>query len=646
MRTVKFVTSSVIIIVLLFLIGELRYLEIVYSINNKFPKAEFSEKIVNINSTVADSAEEIFNRSGCEIFFIKYEYPSMLETNAVIMCREEIIPTLKNNFSITSYNYKSFLAGRINILFEAIPEEHEITGINYVYFFGDNENVKNAFDRFKTELGGGNFYESSYDGRYKIIEIAAIALSMGIIALLSAWDLEYMKKYFAVRIIYGEDPKKLFIKELSVNICFYFIAIFAGGAFVSMIDDILKNMDAVIWVFVLSAVVTTIIYSKILNLDLVDTIKGRNNFRRINKLSYVLKLITLTLAAVSGAAVGNLFPEFADTSAADRFFSQIQNGYFCDFQTDFDLSNINTSREYYGSVNEKIYREYYDRMSPFLLSQTGCYNDTEIIYANSNTKEYLRTIFDDDNFKTDTDIIIFIPEKLRNTNAENTALKCYEQVEHDGKYTYTTVYIGDEYNIISIDSDLSRYYKVLKDPIIIFNSIPANRSDTAIENANRYGLYRNIIYNNVNKYIGKITAGNDGLNPIVTSCENFIGQTSRQFYLIFFFSTAVFIMFLCFVLFISILMIKNEISANAKEYMIKKLHGYTNMELFKDLVFSLIIGDLAVVFVCSLVGHDLIEIIAAVGAMIIAADIIAILKASKKFEKANTASVIKDGIYG
>lgn len=646
MRAVKFVTSSLIIIVLLFLIGELRYLEIGYSINNKFPKAEFTEKIVNANSTVADSAKEIFNRSGCEIFFVKYEYPSMLETNVIIMCRKEIIPTLQNNLSIASDTYKSFLAGRINISFEAIPKEHEITDIDYVYFFGNNENIKNAFDQLKSELGGGNFYESTYDGRYKIIEIAAIALSMGIIILLSAWDLEYRKKYFALKIIYGEDPKKLFIKELNVNICFVFIVIFAGIAFVSMFDDILKNMDAVIWVFVLSVVVTTIIYSKILHLDLIDTIKGRNNFHKINKLSYVLKLITLTLAAVSGAAVGNLFPELADISVANRFFSQIQNGYFCDFQTDFDLSNINTSREYYGSVNEKIYREYYDRMSPFLLSQTDCYNDMEIIYANSNTKEYLRTIFDDDNFKPDTDIIIFIPEKLRNTDAENTALKCYEQVEHDGKYTYTTVYIGDEYNIISIDSNLSRYYKVLKNPIIIFNSIPANKSDTAIENANRYGIYRNIIYKNVNEYIGKITAENDGLNPIVTPCENFIGQTSRQFYLIFFFSTAVFIMFLCFVLCISILMIKNEISANSKEYMIKKLHGYTNTELFKELVFSLIIGDLAIIFVCLLIWHDLIEIIAAVGAIIIVADIIAILKASKKFEKAKTASVIKDGIYG
>ncbi len=646
MKAVKFVVSSVIIIVLLFLIGELRYLEIVYSINNKFPKAEFTEKIVNTNSTVADSAEEIFNRSGCEIFFIKYEYPSMLETNAVIMCREEIMPSLKNNFPIASDTYKSFLAGRINILFETIPEEHEISGIDYVYFFGSNENIKNVFDQLKTELGGGNFYESSYDGRYKIIEIAAIALSMGIITLLSAWDLEYRRKYFALKIIYGEDPKKLFIKELFANVCFFFIAIFAGGAFVSMFDDILKNMDAIILVFALSVVVTMIVYSKILHLDIVDTIKGRNNFQRINKLSYVLKLITLALAAVSGAAVGKLFLELADTAAADRFFSQIQNGYFCDFQTDFDLSNINVSREYYGSVNEKIYREYYDRMSPFLLSQTNWYNDTEIIYANSNTKEYLLTIFDDDNFKLDTDIIIFIPEKLRNTNAENTALKCYEQVEHDEKYTYTAVYIGDEYNIISIDSDLGRYYKVLKDPIIIFNSIQANRSDTVIENTNRYGLYRDIIYKNVNEYIGKITAENDGLNPIVTSCENFIGQTSRQFYLIFFFSAVVFVMLLCFLLFISILMIKNEISANAKEYMIKKLHGHTNMELFKDLVFSLIIGDLAVIFVCSLAGHDLLEIIAAVGAIIIAADFIVVLIASKKFEKANTASVIKDGIYG
>ncbi len=645
MRAVKFVTSSLIIIVLLFLTGELRYLEIMYSINNKFPKAEFTEKIVNMNSTVADSAEEIFSRSGCEIFFIKYEYPSMLETDVVILCREEIIQTLKNNFSITSDTYKSFFAGRINISFEAIPKEHEISGVNYMYFFGSNENVTNVFDRLKRELGGGNFYESSYDGRYKIIEIISIALGMGIIALLSAWDLEYRKKYFTLKIIYGEDPRKLFIKESSVNICFFFIVTLAGIAFVSRFDDILKSMDIVIFVFALSAAVTTIIYSKILHLDLIDTIKGKKNFHKINKFSYVLKLITLALAAASGAAAGNLLPELADSSAADRLFSQIQNGYFCDFQIDFDLSNINASREYYGSVNEKIYREYYDLMSPFLLSQINSYDDTEIIYANSNTKEYLRTILDDD-FEAGTDLIIFIPEKLRNTDAESTALKCYEQVEHDDEYTHTTVYIGEKYNIISIDSDLSRYYKVSNDPIIIFDPIPANRSDTAIENANRYGLYRNIIYRNVNEYIGKITEKNAGISPIITPCENFIGQTSRRFYLIFFFSAAVFFIFLCFVLLISILMIKNEISANAKEYMLKRLNGYTSMELFKDLVFSLIIGDLAVIFVCSLAGRDLIEIIAAVGALIIAADLTAILKASKKFEKANIVNVIKDGIYG
>ncbi len=649
MRIIKFAVSSILIFIVLMILGEIQYFDAVYSLDNKLPKAEFHQRIINYNGSIADSAEEIYQRMNCDIFFIKYDYPSLTETTATIICRKKIMNDLKKEFSLSREKYKSLFGGTLTVLFEEIPDEKEIVGCDFIYFYGEQANIANTYQKMKKELGGGDFYECSYDNRYSIFTGIVSAAVIAIISFSSLCECEFKKKVYAVKLIFGTKSTELFFKELIKNLFEYLLIIVLECLIIFKYNNLLNNLKQIIIFYFVLSTCTSIAYVSIFKVNVIKILKNKKDFSGIISLGYIFKFITVVLTVFSGAAFYRVVPEISEAITAKSFFSEINDGAFCDFQTSFDLDNLNSSRQYYRYANESIYRTYYNTMTPIILSQINAYNeytdDIEIVYANSNAREYIQNIFGEQNADDDSDLIIFLPKRLAGTDIEKTVLSAYENIEGDYKYTYSIVYAKKNYKLLTIDSNISKYYKYLKDPVVIFNTVPANEMNTSIDDSNKFSLYRNIIYLNADKYINTIQSEYDLSMVIKTQCSIYFERSSRQNKLIFIFFSLSFLLFLFFAMFMSASITTTVFKINAKEYTIKKILGYRRSETYGSFILTVILSDAAAVLLCLLAGSKIIYTLAVTGMFLITIDVIFELLKIFTLEKTNISKIIKDGLY-
>lgn len=651
MKIIKLLIAALLIFAGLMLLGETRLLNAAYSLESKFPHAEYKNKIANYNNSIAFTAEEVKARTGCEIFFIQYNYPSNLKTDVIIYCRPEAQKEVEAGFSLGNIEFKSLMAGTLKIEFQDIPEIPAIDGKTTVCFWGNEESITTLHEELSAEFGEVYFQWAYFDNRYNIAVYLFFSVIIVIITVLSIYDSEFQKKEVIIRISLGTSKQYFYLKNLVIDSLAYLCIMCMESIFIMRINNLSDVLNSVVIICIILIICNSAAYLGLLRFDYSLVLRGQKLISKILSANYVLKFAV----SLSSIFVISLFCSAAtklyEHTKANNFFSELEGYSFCNFQNAFNINDMDAFRERYREVNETIYRDYYNQCNPILLKEMGCdnQNSSTLLYANSNTKEYLQSVLPEWSGNVNSNVIVFIPyDFIGNNDKTAEALKILKNIEGSSfKYSYETVYLKHDYQIISINSDLDEYFEFKKNPIVILNTVAANKMPLNITETNHFSMYRNIIYKMDEKTAEEISEKFYLDQTIITDCltlHNYYSYINRV-KMIFWGTFSALIIAVEIVLLGTI--IRLEFCINATELCLKKILGYSIAERYGNFfVYSILTSAVCIgISILISVNYNMLtwRVVLLIGIGIILTEILLILINIRLVEGANINKVLKGG---
>lgn len=654
MKKIKYIISSIIIFIALLIVSE-QYKLYVQNFPTRFDNTSMyiqGYDVEEMKSEVLAKADE------CDIDFFLFNYSLTGSTDVTITVygTENVEKYINDNLHIYAGTTDSLFFGSTTVIFKGFEDIETLGGDNY-YLIGDKENEK----RFKVELinkYAGNHVQDGYSGMNNAIIIWAI--SVGVIVMLSMFEIYIKKKESLIRVVNGEQISNIIIKNSILDAIVY-IGVFAISLYLlHNYTYIYHEIRISITAMIILIIINTLIYFSLYKLDFKNVFSNTVISNKTMNLLYFMKVITVVLTATVVSSGLVFVINYARVKSQESFF---------EYYKDYDYVHVDTKLRYdeYGNIvggdmtdiiNEEFYRKTFDTYNPILLSEIlEDEGGTSLIWANKNAIPYLKTQIPElNNIEFDKEMYIVIPEKIANDEyiefittiiIENGFMMYDETFD----YTYDVITYEDNANIIAINENTPNFSNKRKNPIIALDNIDYGTDEKYKGMIKLTGPHREIMYGIDDMTLYNEFVEEHNLYNEHNSTTNVLDNYNHHLRIVKYFSDtnllfAVLILFLESLFMVTIIRLKYK--SSAMEITIKKTLGYSNFERVKTLylvtIITYVIAIITAIIASIIFDVTIINIIIVVCLVLLIFEMIMLNITIKLYDKTEIQKVLKGGI--
>ena len=228
MLKIKLLVFTILICIGLVFNGEL-YLLYMNNFQAAYYEADFYTDDLMPETSEEEIKQDFLNASKehkVDFFVVDGKKRSVINSEYVIYGTEGALSYLTNS-GIKEGNAKSFFFGEVTVKFKYYSDVTDIGKYTSYYFIDDNNLID--IRNFKADLidqYGGGFPKQMGSDRETIFNLlAAWSIILGLMILISLYEILYQKKEIAIKVVLGEDLRNIFLKKIisdSISYCLIF----------------------------------------------------------------------------------------------------------------------------------------------------------------------------------------------------------------------------------------------------------------------------------------------------------------------------------------------------------------------------------------------------------------------------------------
>ena len=648
MLKIKLLVFTILICIGLVFNGEL-YLLYMNNFQAAYYEADFYTDDLMPETSEEEIKQDFLNASKehkVDFFVVDGKKRSVINSEYVIYGTEGALSYLTNS-GIKEGNAKSFFFGEVTVKFKYYSDVTDIGKYTSYYFIDDNNLID--IRNFKADLidqYGGGFPKQMGSDRETIFNLlAAWSIILGLMILISLYEILYQKKEIAIKVVLGEDLRNIFLKKIisdSISYCLIFC----------ICTVILKNYSYVLFKFSFVLLIFGIFL--LINLFL-STLIFIVNFRKHLTLSSGKGLLSTSYCIKALATILVVFVLTTNTSVIQKSLNLYAQKSFFENHLEYEyivLSYMekNKTAEDILELNKRLYQQFQDKALIYADLSANLDSTYPIILTNQNTlyelaknNEELKEIITSGINKT---TLLFIPSDFDVKSNEYFYGTEIARIFGNAQ-SIDTIFYKSEIKSPGIHGVDEYQLTLYSNPIIVCNFAPL--SDKEFDNYDNGYYYRDIMYKLsekdwsefLKKYpSGSIHIAKSNVKDVYEHCREL---ASLEMKLVLVLSGLILMLEMALIVFI----IRMEYRFNAIELALKKVNGYSlisrNKTIIKTTIFSLIAGIAGAWIIGYLINgqHNLSIFIVSI--ILIITEIFYILCKARKIESKQITLILKGG---
>ncbi|WP_404661544.1 DUF1430 domain-containing protein [Haloimpatiens myeolchijeotgali] len=615
MKKIKYIISFCIIFIGLLIIGESH----IFYLDNFYTQYAYTTLYLQNDTTSEEMIGDILKSSTnneVEVFTFTRTQPSSSLIEYNIYGTTGVEKCINKNSNIFKKKYTSLFLGNINFKFNDIKNISDIKNQHEYFVIGSKAKVH----QFKMDLinkYAGNHPKQGYaDKDSQRNTIGIWILMIGIILLISFYDVISQKKENVIRITMGERISKIIWENILLD-SFVFI-----GCFI-LILSILSRYTYVFFYFKISIILFAILlcingllYLNLYFYDVKEVFSNGKTSKKLLSVNYGLKLVTtiITIFIISSNIV--FISQSYSFYKQKSFFQDHSDYYHIKFMykpTIKSNGSINDGFDDSINVEGEFYKEFFKEFNAISVKNISQIADINAISANRNAFDYLSSKINEfSNSNLDKDFYFILPYKMKGNSEIIDNLKYSIPFNDTDNFVsdYGVIYYHDNIEIIGIDEDYIYGSELVRNPVIIYNNMCVSqvKNQSVEKDIGSIDELYDVMYkissdNDLKKFNKFITRHNlEGQIIQKTNAlekyENMWIVAKRILYINLVFSALVLLLEIIIISSI----IRLEYKVNAIELSIKKVMGYSILEKNKKIIMMTVITTLSSILIAVIVN--------------------------------------------
>lgn len=584
-----------------------------------YPNTSYTLPENQMQAEMNDAMLSAAKENDVQFFYVDSQYVSDFDGIVNIYYSDEAVKECIAEKSLIKPGDYSTILDSNTVNFYSLSEiKKSEKNVNTYYLIGSSENI-NAFNVSLADSYGGapiqKGYENEYDDFYEMLLLWAIVIA--VFVLLTIYELQTNKKEIAVSISMGENPTKIFAKNVIADACgiavSYITAMVAFDYFQIFGFDGKAILISVIGLFLADVGV----FSSVFFMKIKSVFSGKTNSKALLGTSYFLKALTTVLTVLIISVSCAAIKQAADFYSQKDFFETYNYnfvGISCyDKDGQYDIQKENMLK---AQLQKKLFK------SNDALILDGGYSDKiggrDFLLYNQNAGKYLFENIKDIKASElpKNKVILLAPQKYFKNGikeedvGEIKGLIDFIYDNNDGNYTfeYETIYYKDNAKLMNFAYEnygLSGY-KV--NPIVAYVNID-EAAEEQIKSPHATYSICNISSDEFQKLCSTYNDEffNSGLEikPMVRSAMDNYMHYRNLLQKTLVVGCFVSVMLILLEIILIYYVIKLEYIINAKELALKKIMGYSVFDRHKRLLLSTMIISAVGIIAALIINYSL-----------------------------------------
>lgn len=611
MKKLKIILSLILIFIGLIFVGEfgIFYLD---SFMNDIPNTTIIYQPGMDHEKMKEEVEGAARDYGVEFFVIKQDLVSINENKLTLYTNS---PNVKNYLAadkkIDEKEYSSLFFGKVDLAYDDYKNisDSDLEVYNNYYLFGNEDDIKSFKISLINKYAGNhpNFPSKSRDFDYTVYGLWTIIFVLCL--LFTGVYVKTRKSDVFIKTIYGENRLFLILKEAILDLVFI---VGIGLGLLHLLKSY-TNTDFYKGSFYLMiaifALVNTLMYLPFYKFD-IRGIYGEGSKVTIFLL-YLLKLFSMTLVSLVIATNFLMIKESLDFISQEDFFKKYKDysytniGYIPRENHEGELENDITDNT---KIKEIFYLKNFEDFKPIVLASFGNIENIDIVLANTNGLEYLKSEVESiANNKFEDKLYYLIPEssKDKEEKIESLDLRLENYFNEETINGREVLNYKGKAKIINIDDFLPLSSKTSKNPIIILDNRERSFVEDDIEGNTFMTTYdRNIMYklqdDKFDEFIDEYNLESEihGTSNVYERYQD--GKLKMKRLLKMEVVISLILILLEFIILTTLT--KLEFRMNAYKLSLMKILGYSFIERYKKLILLSLFGSLAAMLIFILIN--------------------------------------------
>ncbi len=618
-------------------------------LSDSYSQITIHDKSPNLNQQILDYSNK-YNVKTC-MYIIKHI--DNIHSEIKFVCSQNAEQQVKEAISLPSTKFKSLLYHNYKLgycTFKDINESEYNTEYVSFYLIGNENDVDSVKALMEENFNVIRYTKKAENNYIQIVSISIWLLITILISFFTYYNITVDQKKYLVKISFGHSPAitvtKNILSDTFILLFEFCIGVIISARFTSLIFCHKKIICLVLLVFMINS----LMYLKYLKHDYRLIINSAFNDKKTLKINYMLKMISsvfittsLTLCLISM----NSLTDYIKAGSVIKNFK----GYYS-INIDCFPEKNELDNKVRNSTYEKIYRNYFRKTDALMLDKLS--DDT--IYANNNAYAYLADkITPLRSCDMNEDIYILIPDNLSKKDEKiQQAVTCLKEIEgNEFVFTYKAIEYKTGTKILYFDQNLTSMYGLIKNPVIIYNTINPDTLTTPLYSGDFSRTKNNVLYNLTDDQFKEISEQNSQ-NPLKSKrnnlydsfCENIKNQIIISSGII---VVALLIFFTEIIVMYSI--VKMEYRVNALRLSLLKIYGYTAFNKHSGLIaiytilqiISTFISLFVVSKLCAIDKNELISTVCIISCILFLIEMAVTFINIARIEKTNIQKILKGG---
>jgi len=604
MRIIKILIFWLLITIGLVFDGELNILYL-DSFQNEYYQSTFSIDTPKNDAENVKAIDAFLNTgkiTNVDFFCIDRQLKSDSDITIVIYGTPDAIKVLKRNGIMEGENNSMFF-GNSDVQYMPFKMIDDVSKVSILYYIGNSLQKKN-FDNFKAKLineYGGGFPKLLGNDKETYMNLIGVwGTIISLLLIISLYCALYQRKEIAVRILLGEDIRRIILKNIVTDNFLYILLFIISAKLLSLFSNSYFKIEFVVITFFVFLLANIFMELLVMKIDFKRDIASANNGNNLLTFSYVLKIISTAVAVTILCSNYYLIDSTYNLYQQREFFHSVAtyNYVHLSYRPDNKMGKNDSDDAY---ANQKFFEKYQEDSLQY-IDLTGNFNSTyPVLLMNKNalvTTEDGRKLLNEINKTTTPEKMIYIilPSNIsRHSEEYDTASEiCRIFFSETGRIAPEALEYNEKLAFVGVHRSEKYQMKLYTDPIIIFYNINFKVS-TQLYGYDLYyacdTMYR-ISEDDFNDFANKYEF-TDQINTrtnVLDVYKNALKEALRnlQFILI--------LSFLVLILEISLifLVVDMNFRINAMEIALKKTYGYSlvkrNFSIYKITLWGSIAG--------------------------------------------------------
>lgn len=653
MKIIKCAVIFCFIFVALLAIGE-SYMFRLNNFYNEYPNTTIYPQKGISDAEMLHDVQEAATKNSVDFFVFEYSPLTIFYSKYTIYGTKDAEKSINEKSQIFEKRYSSLFLGDMSFEFKKIEELKKVGNIRNYYLIGNKNNIH----QFKMDLinkyAGNHPKDGFIDNEQQNLTISIWVIIIFVIALMTIYDINLQKKEVMIKVSFGERISKIISGNILIDTIVILMIFSLQMLFLSQYTEVTPTLNISIKMLCILLVINSVLYFHFYFQNLKEAFSNGANLKRIFTVTYFLKSLSIILVVLILSSNFAVISQSLNLYKQKDFFENHADYYYIEFgylPIENSDGSIDPKTDEDAIINEKFYRNFFNKFNPIVLSEYSMSFQYEIIQANRNSLNYLsEQISELGNNKLDKPFYFLIHNKLRNNpNILKDIERIFEGENINPSYgEYSIIYYEENIELIKMKKGDVYETKIVDNPIVFLNNYPANNIQEPIGTDFKSYLLETM-YKPSDTELTRFIKENQLTNQIFIKTnvyENYKQQLKKAMRILYInIAFSLLILFLEFL--ILSLVIRLEYNLHALEFSVKKILGHSMIEKNKRLIFLTIIITVMSTIISALVGwkFGLTEIrsVLAIGFIILLLELSAIFYCISKVERAQVPKILKGG---